>query len=64
MGRVIIANILRFVVLICLQVFLLKNIGYYYLTSPFLYNPVHFTPALQNTQWLAVSACFPDRANR
>ena len=37
MGRVIIANIIRFVALICLQVFLLKNIGYYYLTSPFLY---------------------------
>lgn len=37
MGSVILINILRFILLICLQVFLLKNIGYYNLASPFLY---------------------------
>ncbi len=37
MGRVILENIIRFIILICLQVFLLKNVGYYNLASPFLY---------------------------
>jgi rod shape-determining protein MreD len=37
MGRVILVNLLRFVLLICLQVFLLKNMGYYNLAVPFVY---------------------------
>lgn len=37
MGRVILSNLLRFVLLIAIQVFLLKNFGYYNLASPFLY---------------------------
>lgn len=37
MGRVILNNILRFMLLICLQVFLLKNMGYYNLATPYLY---------------------------
>lgn len=37
MGRAFIINIIRFIVLIALQVFLLKNIGYYNLSTPFLY---------------------------
>lgn len=37
MGRVILNNLFRFFILVCLQVFLLKNIGYYNLASPFLY---------------------------
>jgi rod shape-determining protein MreD len=37
MGRAILINFFRFFILVCLQVFLLKNIGYYNLASPFLY---------------------------
>jgi hypothetical protein len=37
MSRVIFANLFRFLVLVFIQVFLLKNIGYYNLASPFLY---------------------------
>ncbi|WP_026896748.1 hypothetical protein [Daejeonella oryzae] len=37
MGRVILVNLIRFIVLIFLQVFLLKNMGYYNLAVPFLY---------------------------
>jgi rod shape-determining protein MreD len=37
MGRVILVNIFRFILLICMQVFLLKNIGYYNLATPGLY---------------------------
>jgi rod shape-determining protein MreD len=37
MGRVILTSIFRFLILVGLQVFLLKNIGYYNLASPFLY---------------------------
>ena len=37
MGRVVFVNFIRFVILVCLQVFLLKNVGYYNLASPFLY---------------------------
>ena len=37
MGTAILINIIRFFLLVCLQVFLLKNIGYYNLASPFLY---------------------------
>ena len=37
MGRVILVNLLRFILLICLQVFLLKNMGYYSLAVPFVY---------------------------
>jgi hypothetical protein len=37
MGRVILNNLFRFVLLVCIQVFLLKNMGYYNLAVPFLY---------------------------
>ncbi len=37
MGKVFIVNIIRFIVLIATQVFLLKNIGYYNLSIPYLY---------------------------
>ncbi len=37
MSRVILPNFLRFLILIFIQVFLLKNIGYYNLAVPFLY---------------------------
>lgn len=37
MGRILFINLVRFVVLIFFQVFLLKNIGYYNLATPFLY---------------------------
>ncbi|WP_276363176.1 rod shape-determining protein MreD [Daejeonella sp. H1SJ63] len=37
MGKVLIINIIRFIVLIASQVFLLKNIGYYNLSIPYLY---------------------------
>jgi rod shape-determining protein MreD len=37
MGRAILINTVRFVLLIATQVFLLKNIGYYNLSVPYLY---------------------------
>ncbi len=37
MGGIFLKNCIRFIILICLQVFLLKNIGYYNLTIPYLY---------------------------
>lgn len=37
MGRALIINIIRFILLIATQVFLLKNTGYYNLSIPYLY---------------------------
>ncbi|MES3018768.1 MAG: rod shape-determining protein MreD [Bacteroidota bacterium] len=37
MGRAIIVNTIRFILLIAIQVFLLKNTGYYNLSVPYLY---------------------------
>ena len=37
MGRVILSNSIRFLLLVATQVFLLKNIGYYNLSVPYLY---------------------------
>jgi rod shape-determining protein MreD len=37
MSKVIFANLVRFFFLIIIQVFLLKNVGYYNLATPFLY---------------------------
>lgn len=37
MGRAVIVNSFRFLILIAVQVFLLKNIGYYNLSIPYLY---------------------------
>lgn len=37
MGRIVITNFIRFFLLITTQVFLLKNIGYYNLSIPYLY---------------------------
>ncbi|SDM44506.1 hypothetical protein SAMN05421813_11271 [Daejeonella rubra] len=37
MGRVVITNSIRFLLLIATQVFLLKNIGYYNLSIPYMY---------------------------
>lgn len=42
MGRVIVHNLIRFVVLIVLQVVLFKNIGYYNLAIPFVYVLIIF----------------------
>ncbi|MDO8993391.1 MAG: rod shape-determining protein MreD, partial [Daejeonella sp.] len=37
MGRAVIINSIRFILLIATQVFLFKNIGYYNLSIPYLY---------------------------
>ncbi len=37
MGRIIIVSIIRFILLIATQVFLLKNTGYYNISVPYLY---------------------------
>lgn len=37
MGKALIINFLRFIVLVATQVFLLKNIGFYNLSTPYLY---------------------------
>lgn len=36
-SRILIINILRWVVLLCVQIFLLKNMGFYDLSTPFIY---------------------------
>ncbi|MGY3053370.1 hypothetical protein ACVWYG_001570 [Pedobacter sp. UYEF25] len=36
-SRILIVNILRWVILLCVQIFLLKNMGFYDLSTPFIY---------------------------
>ncbi len=52
MGRIIIYNLLRFIVLIALQVVLFKNIGYYNLASPFPYILILFLLPINTPNFL------------
>lgn len=36
-SRILIVNILRWMILLCVQIFLLKNMGFYDLSTPFIY---------------------------
>ncbi|WP_374165564.1 rod shape-determining protein MreD [Arcticibacter sp. MXS-1] len=58
MGRVIIINLIRFIVLIFIQAFLLKNIGYYNLATPFLYILFIMLLPFETPNWLLFPLAF------
>jgi hypothetical protein len=58
MGRLIISNIIRFVVLVFIQVFLLKNTGYYNLATPFLYILFILLLPFETPVWLLFPLAF------
>ena len=52
MIRIITSNLIRFVLLVFIQVFLLKNIGYYNLSVPFLYILFILLLPFETPNWL------------
>jgi rod shape-determining protein MreD len=52
MIRIISSNLIRFVLLVFIQVFLLKNIGYYNLSVPFLYILFILLLPFETPNWL------------
>ncbi|MGB4776660.1 MAG: rod shape-determining protein MreD [Daejeonella sp.] len=52
MGRVIFFNLIRFILLIALQGFFLKNMGYYNLAIPFLYILFILLLPFETPNWL------------
>lgn len=58
MGRTIIINLIRFIVLIFIQAFLLKNIGYYNLATPFLYILFILLLPFETPNWLLFLLAF------
>lgn len=58
MGRTIIINLIRFIVLIFIQAFLLKNIGYYNLATPFLYILFILLLPFETSNWLLFLLAF------
>lgn len=58
MGSVILSNLVRFVLLVFLQVFLLKNIGYYNLATPYLYILFILLLPFETPNWLLFLLAF------
>lgn len=58
MGRVIFFNLIRFIILIALQVFFLKNMGYYNLATPFLYILFILLLPFETPNWLLFFLAF------
>ena len=58
MGVTLLVNLLRFVILIFVQVFLLKNIGYYNLATPYLYILFILLLPFETPNWLLFSLAF------
>ncbi|PWG79981.1 rod shape-determining protein MreD [Pararcticibacter amylolyticus] len=58
MSRVIIINAIRFIVLIFIQAFLLKNIGYYNLSTPFIYILFILLLPFETPNWLLFPLAF------
>ncbi len=58
MGRIFFANSIRFIALICVQAFLLKNIGYYNLAIPYLYILFILLLPFGIPNWLLFSLAF------
>ncbi len=58
MSRVIIINVIRFIVLIFIQAFLLKNIGYYNLSTPFIYILFILLLPFETPNWLLFPLAF------
>lgn len=58
MIRIITSNFIRFVLLVFIQVFLLKNIGYFNLSSPFLYILFILLLPFETPNWLLFILAF------
>jgi len=58
MIKIILANTVRFLLLIFIQVFLLKNIGYYNLATPFLYILFLLLLPFSTPNWLLFPLAF------
>ena len=58
MIRIILSNLLRFIFLVFIQVFLLKNIGYYNLSTPFLYILFILLLPFETPNWLLFIVAF------
>ncbi|TZF82069.1 rod shape-determining protein MreD [Pedobacter sp. BS3] len=58
MSRVILANLVRFFLLVFIQVFLLKNIGYYNLATPFIYILFIMRLPFDTPNWLLFLLAF------
>ncbi len=58
MSRIIITNLIRFVALIFIQAFLLKNIGYYSLATPFIYILFILLLPFETPNWLLFTLAF------
>ena len=58
MIRIITSNLIRYVLLVFIQVFLLKNIGYYNLSVPFLYILFILLLPFETPNWLVFLLAF------
>ncbi|WP_207428281.1 rod shape-determining protein MreD [Pedobacter sp. SYSU D00535] len=58
MIRILFTNLIRFVLLVFIQVFLLKNIGYYNLANPFLYILFILLLPFETPNWLLFPLAF------
>jgi len=58
MIRIIISNLIRFAALVFIQVFLLKNIGYYNLATPYLYILFILLLPFETPNWLLFVLAF------
>ena len=58
MIRIIISNLIRYAVLVFIQVFLLKNIGYYNLATPYLYILFILLLPFETPNWLLFILAF------
>jgi len=58
MIRIITSNLIRFILLVFIQVFLLKNIGYYNLSEPFLYILFILLLPFETPNWLLFGLAF------
>ena len=58
MIRILISNLVRFILLVLIQAFLLKNIGYYNLSTPFLYILFILLLPFETPTWLLFPLAF------
>lgn len=58
MSRIILVNLARFILLVFIQAFLLKNIGYYNLATPFLYILFLMLLPFETPNWLLFVLAF------
>lgn len=58
MIRILFSNVVRFILLVLIQVFLLKNIGYYNLATPFLYILFILLLPFETPNWILFPLAF------